>query len=118
MERKTGEMTVKEFLEEAKRLGAFEVVADPDFGLLHVLRREGFTEEQANEMKMEKAWKFYLDSISMVFDQMMGKLSVGLEKNPLAALTVLPQVEQLKDQLEESVKKLEEEEKRRKKREG
>jgi hypothetical protein len=118
MSKETGEMTVREFLEEAKRLKAFEVVADPNFGLLQVLRREGFTEEQANEMKMERAWKFYLSSISDMMARMMDILCKGLERWPERAPLVEQYLKKLKEISEEGIRELEEQERRRKKRGG
>ena len=107
-------MTVREFLEEAKRLKAFEVVADSNFGLLQVLRREGFTEEQANEMKMKRAWKFYFSSISHMTARMMDLLCKGLERWPERAHLVEPYLKKLKEISEEGIREFEEQEKRRK----
>lgn len=101
-------MTVKEFLEETKRRGAFEI-GDPDFGLLQVLRREGFTEEEANNMKMEKAWKFYFDSLSVLFSRMGDLLSKGLDRWPERASIVAPYLKKITKQIKEQINELEEE---------
>jgi hypothetical protein len=105
--KKTSEMTVGEFLEETKNKGMYEMVNDPNFGLLQVLLREGFTEEQTNEMKMEKAWKFYLDSLSVLMERMITQLSKGLERFPEKAVIVEPHLKKMLKHLQELFKEQE-----------
>ena len=78
-DKKPFEMTVREFLEEEKKKGAFEIIEDPNFGLQQILLRKGFTEEQDSEMKMEKAWKLYVDNLNTVMSQMFTQLYKGME---------------------------------------
>lgn len=63
------EMTFKEYWEEAKKRGESEIIEDPNFGMLAVLRREGFSDEQLNKMKMEKASRLYRSSIWSILDK-------------------------------------------------
>lgn len=112
--KKVSEMTFKEFWEEAKKRGAPEVIEDRNFGMLTVLRREGFSDKQINEMKIEKAWKFYMDSYSTLVNRMMGLLSRGLEKWPERAPIVQPHLKRLNEMLKEFIKEFEEEGKREK----
>ena len=107
-------MTFKEFSEEAKRRGAPEVI-EGDFGILDVLRGEGFSDEQIYEMKMEKVWKLYLDSMTIFYDQFFSAIGLALDKQPYAVLTIQPYLKELMEQLQKQIKELEDEEKRRKK---
>ena len=110
MSKKVSEMTVKEFLEEAKMKGANEVLYDPNFGLLQVLIKEGFSEKEANQLKMKKAWDLYLDSIINSSSQMFTQIYRGLEKSPEKASVVEPYFEKMRKQLEDMIKDLEDQE--------
>ena len=107
-EKKPSEMTVREFLEEAKKKGMYEMVNDPNFGLLQVLLREGFTKEQANEMKMEKAWKLYFDSLTALMGQMFTQMYKGLERFPERAPIIEPHLKKMTKQFQKWIKELEE----------
>ena len=103
-------MTVKEFLEEAKKKGATEVITDPNYGLLQVLLNEGFSENEANQMKMKKAWDLYLDSIINSSSQMFTQVFRGLEESPEKASLLKPYFEKMKKQLDDMNKDLEDQE--------
>ncbi len=107
MSKKVSEMTVKVFLEEAKKKAANEVVNDPNFGLLQVLLNEGFSEKEANQLKMEKAWNLYLDSIINSSSQMFTQVYRGLEESPEKASVLEPYFEKMRKQLEDIIKDLE-----------
>jgi len=109
-EKKPSEMTVREFLEEAEKKGMYEIVNDPNFGLLQVLLSEGFTKEQANEMKMEKAWKLYFDSLTALISKMLTQTYKGLERFPERASIIEPHLKKMTKQLQKWVKELEEKE--------
>ena len=117
--RKPGEMTFQEFWEEAKKEGvASEFIEVNKRFLLETLRREGFSEQQINEMKMEKIWKLFLDSLSVDMDKYMTEISIGLEKRPWAAPIVALHIKKLRQILEEWNKELEEKLRKHKKGEG
>ena len=107
LSKKVSEMTVKVFLEEAKKKAANEVVNDPNFGLLQVLLNEGFSEKEANQLKMEKAWNLYLDSIINSSSQMFTQVYRGLEESPEKASVLEPYFEKMRKQLEDIIKDLE-----------
>jgi hypothetical protein len=108
--KKVSEMTVKEFLEETKKKGANEILDDPHFGLLQVLLKEGFSKKEANQMKMKKAWDFYLASIINSSSQMFSQIYRGLEESPEKASLLKPHFEKMKKQLEDMIKDLEDQE--------
>jgi len=103
-------MTVREFLEKAKKKGADKSLEDPNFGLLQVLLREGFTEKQANEMKMEKAYKFYMDSLINSTSRMFDSMGKSLERWPERGPIVEPYLKKLNKNLRELTEELEEKE--------
>ncbi len=111
MSKKVSEMTVKEFLEESKKKGANVVLEDPNFGLLQVLLKEGFSEKEANQMKMKRAWDFYWDSISNSSNQIFSQIYRGVEEDSERASLLKPYFENMKKQLEEMNKELEDQEK-------
>ena len=104
-------MTVKEFLEEAKKKGANEVITDPNFGLLQVLVNEGFSENDAKQLNMKKAWDLYLDSISNSSSKMFNEIYRGLEESPEKASVLEPYFKKMRKQLENMTKDLEDQEK-------
>lgn len=60
MTKKVSEMTLAEFLIEAEKKDSEHVLQDEHFGVLNVLKREGFTEDEALSLNMKKAWEFYI----------------------------------------------------------
>jgi len=114
IKKKVSEMTFKEFWEETKKKGASNVIEDQNFGVLAVLRKEGFSDEQINEMKMKKVYKLYLDSISVFFEQTITSLSRGLDKHAERASIVQPHLKRLVEMLEKWTQELEEKKKDRK----
>ena len=117
LSKRVSEMTVREFLEAVKKKGDIETINDPNFGLLQVLLREAFTKEQANEMKMEKAWKFYMDSL-INSTRMFESLGKGLEKWPERGYIVEPYLKKLTKNLQESTEELEEKEREEREKEN
>ncbi len=107
---KVSEMTVREFLEKATKKGANETLEDPNLGLLRVLLNEGFTEEQANNLKMKKAWNLYLDSLTNVISQTFTGIYKGLEQSPERASIIEPHLKNITKQLEGFIRELEKEE--------
>lgn len=56
-------MTLGEFLKEAEKKDTERILQDECFGVLNVLKREGFTEDEALGMNMAKAWEFYINCL-------------------------------------------------------
>jgi len=59
--KKVSEMTLAEFLKEAEKKDKEDILQNENFGILQVLNQEGIPKEQALQMKMEKAWHFYIN---------------------------------------------------------
>ena len=104
---KGSDISMKEFLEEAKKKGQTYVLEDQNFGLLQVLLTEGFTEEQAYKMKMKKAYNFYLESISNQSEKLFTQIYQDLESSPEKAIIIEPYVKRMKKELEQMAKNLE-----------
>jgi hypothetical protein len=68
-EKKKEDMTLKEYWEDCKKKGESEIIEDPNFGVLTVLRREGFSDEQLNKMKIMEALRLYRNSIWSIYDK-------------------------------------------------
>jgi len=62
--------------------------------ILDILKEEGFTEEQLNEMALEKVWKLYLDSVGEFFSREMGLINKSLEENPQLISILNPLIKQ------------------------
>ncbi len=58
--KKVSEMTVEEFLKEAEKKDPEHILQDENFGMLNILKREGFTEDEALHLNMTRAWEFYI----------------------------------------------------------
>ena len=56
-------MTLAEFLKEAEKKDIEHVLQDEHFGVLTVLKHEGFTEDEALHMNITKAWEFYINCL-------------------------------------------------------
>ena len=56
-------MILGEFLKEAEKKDTEHILQDEHFGVLNVLKREGFTEDEALGMNMKKAWEFYINCL-------------------------------------------------------
>ena len=61
--KKVSEMTLSEFLKEAEKKDPEHILQDEHFGLLNVLKQEGFTENEALDMNITKAWGFYINCL-------------------------------------------------------
>ncbi|MCK4481688.1 hypothetical protein KAU55_00565 [Candidatus Bathyarchaeota archaeon] len=77
--KKASEMTFKEFMEETEKQGEDRAAAEIKRELLTVLKKEGFSEEQVNEMKMDRVWKNYLKALGDEFEDMISSLAKSLE---------------------------------------
>jgi hypothetical protein len=104
MTKKTSEMTVREFLERAKKKGAFELLDDPNFGVLQILQKEGLTAEQAYEMKWKEAIKIYrlnfMDTIGHMFNEISKILGFGTIPEPY-----FTKINSILDEMEEELDK-------------
>lgn len=80
--------------------------------ILDILKEEGFTEEQLNEMAWEQVWKLYLDSIGELFSRELSPVYNALEKNPQLATTLSPLIKDVRKALEDLEKSAEEMEKK------
>ena len=56
-------MTLVEFLKVAEKKDPNHILQDKRFGLLKILKEEGFTEDEALQMNMRKAWEFYINCL-------------------------------------------------------
>lgn len=63
MTKKVSEMTLAKFLKEAEKKDCEHILQDEHFGVLNVLKQEGFTEDEALDMNMTKAWEFYINCL-------------------------------------------------------
>lgn len=119
--KKSSEMTFKEFFEEAKKEGIdSEEIESTKCWILNALCTEGFTEEQINDMKMEKVWKFTLDIISVFMDQDMTEIAMALQQRIITPqqLQILNKfLKEFKEKLKNMVEELEEELKKKQKKE-
>lgn len=97
--KKAGEMTFKAapMSEESKR------------DILVVMKEEGFTEEQLNEMPLEQVVKLYIDSVSETMSSEISKMARVLEGNPQLASMFNPWIRRMNRKLEELVDSLERE---------
>jgi membrane carboxypeptidase/penicillin-binding protein PbpC len=115
-EKKVSQRTFREFLEKAKKESHdLPVIESTKREILQTMRKEGFTDEQIYEMKMERLWKLWIDSYSLLADQYLTQINAILEKDPTKAHIVAPYLQNLQKYLEESIRELEEEEKRKEK---
>ncbi len=94
-------MTLKEFLDEAKKKDPNNTLNDKRFELLEVLKKEGFTDEEANKMNMKKVWYFYCNSLINSSSKMFSQLYTSLENNPEKAPIIEPHLKKMKKQLDE-----------------
>jgi len=114
--KKREDMTFQEYWEEEKKKGkSNQAVENAKHAMLQTLRREGFTDKQVNEMKMDRVWKLYVDSQIPFFDKFLTDVSVLLKIQPKLASTINPHLKKLTKQFEELNKELEEQIKRQNK---
>ena len=115
------EMTFKEFFEEAKKEGwTTKDAKNTKHWMLNALRSEGFTDEQINDMKMQKVWKFILDNVSVVVDQDTMEIGMALQQKIMTSqqLRILSKfakdfTAELESMVEELEKELEKKQKKR-----
>jgi len=104
MKKKKEDMTFKEFWEECKKTGALEVIEDPNFGMLMVLHKEGFSDEEINRMKMEKVLKLYNNSVFAVLDKYFAAIASAYKNMPGAASILDPFLKKINELLENEKK--------------
>ena len=107
--KKAGDLTVNEFFEKAERQSQDVEVVKRE--ILEVLRREGFSDEQLNELPMRKAWELYLDSYKASLERVETSLGYNILTHPEKATQILPSflplIKKLTVKLEEEAKHLE-----------
>jgi len=108
------EMTLKEFLDQVEDK---DVAEEVKAFLDTLLRSDGFSDDQINEMKMEKLWKLMLHSFSALMDNWLTLISVGLEKKPERKPLVLPILKKLTEHFRKMEKELKEQIEEKKKKE-
>ena len=81
--------------------------------ILDILKEEGLTEKQINEMPWEKVWKLYLESVGELFSREFGFIYKALEENPRFAHMLNPGIKAMREGLEKFVKELEDKEKKK-----
>jgi hypothetical protein len=105
--KKVSEMTLGEFLKEAEKRDREHVLQDEHFGILNVLKREGFTEDEALGMNMTKAWEFYINCLinnpTKTLHNFYFASEVGTENAPVIRL----QLKKITDLYKEIEKELE-----------
>jgi hypothetical protein len=82
---------------------------------LAILKEEGFTEEQLDEMPVEQVWKLYIESIGETMSNEISKMARAFERDPQLASTFNPWIRRMNRQLEDLVDSLEKELARKKK---
>lgn len=80
--------------------------------ILDILKEEGLTEEQINEMPWEQLWKLYLDSVGELLFRELSPVYNALEKNPQLATMLSPLIKDLRKALEDMERSAEEMEKK------
>jgi hypothetical protein len=105
--KKVSEMTLGEFLKEAEKRDSERILQDEHFGVLNVLKREGFTEDEALGMNMAKAWEFYINCLvnnpTKTLHNFYFASDVGTENAPIIRL----QLKKITDLYKEIKKELE-----------
>ena len=90
MIKKVSEMTLSEFLTAAEKKDPEHILQDEHFGVLNVLKREGFTEDEALGMNMTKAWEFYINCLinnpTKTLHNFFFASEVGTENAPIIRL--------------------------------
>lgn len=117
------EMAFEEFFEKAKKKGLDSKEAESTKQwMLNALRSEGFTDEQINNMKMQKVWKFILDNVTVVVDQDTMEISMTLQQKIMTPqqLQILSKfakdfTAELESMVEELERELEKKQKKKKK---
>jgi len=120
--KKSVEMAFKEFFEKVKKKGLDrEEVESTKQWMLNALRSEGFTDEQINDMKMQKVWKFILDNVTVVVDQATMEIGMALQQRIMTPqqLQILSKfakdfTAELESMVEELERELEEKQKEKK----
>jgi len=109
--KKSGEMTFKEFFEEAEKEGiGINEIEDTKNWIMDFLHRDSFSDEQINIMKMEKVWKCVLGAFGASFEQDITEAFMGLKQGIMTPqqLQILYQgLSKLKEHLQKMVKELE-----------
>jgi len=121
--KKSVEMTFREFFKKAKKKGLdSKEMESTKHWILSALRSESFTDEQINNMKMQKVWKFILDNVSVVVDQDTMEIGMALQQKIMTPQQLRILSKFAKDftaELESMVEELEKElEKKQKKKKG
>jgi hypothetical protein len=101
--KKVKEMTLAEFLKEAEKKDTENILQDEKFGVLNVLKQEGFTEEEALHMNMTKAWEFYINCLvnkpTKTIHNFYFASEVGTENAPIIRLQ-LKKITELYNEIE------------------
>lgn len=83
-------MTLGEFLNAAEEKDAEHILQDEHFGVINVLKQEGFTEDDALGMNMKKAWEFYINCLinnpTKTLHNFFFASEVGTENAPIIRL--------------------------------
>ena len=87
MTEKFSEITLGEFLKEAEKKDTEHTLQDENYGILNVMKQEGFTEDEALGMNAKKAWEFYINCLinnpSKVIHRFYFASEVGAENAPV-----------------------------------
>ena len=116
VEKEIGEMTFKEFLEKARKEDIESKELEHE--LRSALREEGFTDEQIDNTKMEKVWKFFLAHISVLADESFTEIGMALKQKTMTPLQLkilnqfakelIPELERKNKELERELRKKQE----------
>jgi uncharacterized protein YdaT len=85
--KKFSEITLAKFLKQAEKKDTEHILQDEYFGILNVMKQEGFTEDEALGMDVKKAWEFYINCLinnpSKVIHRFYFASEVGAENAPV-----------------------------------
>ena len=105
---------------DSTAFGAAPLADDAKQYIIATLKKEGFSEEQLNEMTLERVWELFIDSsaadMSSQFSELYRGLTHALEANPKFASLLSPLLKKMKHELEKEIEFLEK--KAREKEEG
>jgi hypothetical protein len=104
--KKTSEMTFREFIETSKSAKNL-LIDNVETDMLTKMRQEGFTDEEIYNMLMPKLWNLFLEVIGNYLENAFSELVPLIEANP--NLANHPTLQKLQKQLTESIEKLEKE---------
>ncbi len=90
-----------------KTFKEMQISDDSRKNIIDALKEEGFTLEQIDAMEPERVWKLYLDTVGEIFSHELSGIAKVFRENPQVASNALPQLRQLRQELEKFADSLE-----------